>query len=1051
MPDQGGQIDMALNISAWSIRKPIPSLVLFGVLIVLGAVSLKTLPITQMPNIDIPIVTVTIAQTGAAPSELETQVTKNVENAATGVVGVKHVTSSISDGVSVTTIEFQLGTPADRAVNDVRNAMANIRSELPQSIEEPSIQRVEVEGMAIVTYAVSIPSWTTEQVSWFVDDVITGALQGVRGVAQVKRAGGADREIRVSLLPDRLIALGITAADVNEQLRATNVDLTGGRGEVGSGEQTIRMLAGAATIDGLTNSAIVLPGGRRAALKEIATVTDGAAEARSFARLNGSPVVAFGVFRAKGFSDVAVAEAVAKKLQALTNEHPDLSVSEIDSTVRYTKSDYRATMQTLAEGAILAVIVVLIFLRDLRATAISVLAIPLSILPTFWAMDLIGFSLNAVSLLAITLVTGILVDDAIVEIENIVRHIRMGKSPYRAALQAADEIGLAVVATTTTIVAMFVPVSFMGGIAGQYFKQFGLTVAIAVAFSLLVARLITPLLAAYFLRDRQHHAEGHGVIMRHYLRMLEWSLRHRFVTVALAALVFLGSLMVAGSLPLGFLPTNDLSRSVLQIELPPGSTIADTAAAADRITALLAKRPEVRSVYVTGGAAGANGLSVTAGDVRKATIIVELVARRNRSHDQKAFEHDMRATLSAIADIRYSFGNGGGGREFTLILSGPDGAAVEQAALAVERDVRQNVSVLANVVSTVALARPEIRILPRLEEAADLGISGTQIAEVARIAMIGDTSANLAKFSAIDRQVPIRVQLDERARGDLSTLDMLRIRAKNGTVPLATVADVGFGEGPTTIERYDSRRRVAIQADLVGNTPLGEAIEQVMALPSARNLPAGVTIARFGDSEIMEEVFSSFSLAIAAGVLMVLSVLVLLFADAMHPITIIFSMPLSIGGAFLALLLTGNAINLSAIIGFLMLMGIVTKNAILLVDFAITEVASGVERTKALIEAGRKRAQPVIMTTAAMTAGMVPSALGVGEGGAFRSPMAVALIGGLLASTFLSLVFVPAAFTIMDDVGRILSRKLSRFVGPKDEMKLDESDPASPRRSSARH
>ncbi|MGJ5243058.1 efflux RND transporter permease subunit [Bradyrhizobium oligotrophicum] len=708
-------------------------------------------------------------------------------------------------------------------------------------------------------------------------------------------------------------------------------------------------------------------------------------------------------------------------------------MSEIDSTVRYTKADYRATMQTLTEGAILAVVVVLIFLRDLRATAISVLAIPLSILPTFWVMDLIGFSLNAVSLLAITLVTGILVDDAIVEIENIVRHIRMGKSPYRAALQAADEIGLAVVATTMTIVAMFVPVSFMGGIAGQYFKQFGLTVAVAVMFSLLVARLITPLLAAYLLRDPEHHAEGQGSIMRHYVRVLEWSLRHRFVTLALAALVFLGSLVVAGSLSHGFLPTNDLSRSVLQIELPPGSTIADTAATTDRITALLDKRPEVRSVYVTGGAAGANGLSVTAGDVRKATIIVGLVARSDRSHDQKAFEHDMRATLSTIPDIRYSFGNGGGGREFTLILSGPDGAAVEQAALALERDARQNVSVLANVVSTVALARPEIRILPRLEEAADLGISGTQIAEVARIAMIGDISAHLAKFSAIDRQVPIRVQLDERARGDLSTLDMLRIKAKTGTVPLATVADVAFGEGPTTIERYDGRRRVAIEADLVGNTPLGEAIGQVMALPSARNLPAGVTIARFGDSEIMEEVFSSFSLAIAAGVLMVLAVLVLLFADAMHPITIIFSMPLSIGGAVLALLLTGNAINLSAIIGFLMLMGIVTKNAILLVDFAITEVASGVERTKALIEAGRKRAQPVIMTTAAMTAGMVPSALGLGEGGAFRSPMAIALIGGLLASTFLSLVVVPAAFTVMDDAGRMLGRKLSRFIGPKDE------------------
>jgi HAE1 family hydrophobic/amphiphilic exporter-1 len=531
--------------------------------------------------------------------------------------------------------------------------------------------------------------------------------------------------------------------------------------------------------------------------------------------------------------------------------------------------------------------------------------------------------------------------------------------------------------------------------------------------------------------------------MGRYLRMLEWSLRNRFITLALGALIFLGSIMIAGSLQYGFLPTSDLSRSVLLIELPPGSTIADTAATSDRITASLKERPEVRSVYAVGGAAGANGLSVTAGEVRKTTIVIELVARSNRSRDQKAFERDMRAALSAIPDMRYSFGNGGGGREFTLILSGPNGAPVEQAALALEREARQKVSGLANVVSTAALARPEIRIVPRLEEAADLGISGAQIAEAARIATIGDVSAHLAKFSAIDRQVPIRVQLDERTRSDLSTLDMLRIKAKNGTtVPLATVADTGFGEGPTTIERYDRRRRVAIEADLVGNTPLGEAIEQVMALPSARNLPAGVTIARFGDSEIMEEVFSSFSRAIAAGVLMVLAVLVLLFADAMQPITIIFSMPLSIGGAFLALLLTGNAINLSVIIGFLMLMGIVTKNAILLVDFAIAEMASGVERTQALIEAGRKRAQPVIMTTAAMTAGMVPSALGIGEGGAFRSPMAIALIGGLLASTFLSLVFVPAAFTIMDDVGRILSSKLSRLVGPKRRNELDGDEPA---------
>jgi multidrug efflux pump subunit AcrB len=685
--------------------------------------------------------------------------------------------------------------------------------------------------------------------------------------------------------------------------------------------------------------------------------------------------------------------------------------------------------------------VVLIFLRDLRATAISVLAIPLSIVPTFWAMNLLGFSLNAVSLLAITLVTGILVDDAIVEIENIVRHMRMGKSAYRASLQAADEIGLAVVATTMTIVAMFAPVSFMGGIAGQYFRQFGLTVAIAVTFSLLVARLITPLLAATFLRP--HRFEPHGVIMRFYLRMLEWSLRHRFVTVALGAPILMGSLMIAASLPVGFLPTSDLSRSVLQIELPPGATIADTMATAQRITALLRQRPEVSSVYAVGGA-GSYGLSITAGEVRKTTLVIDLVARGDRSGDQKAFERDMRAALGAIPDIRYSFGNGGGGREFTLILSGPDGAAVEQAARAMEREARWKLSVIANVVSTAALARPEIRIVPRLEEAADLGISGAQIAEAVRIATVGEVSANLAKFSALDRQVPIRVQLDERARGDLSTLDALRIKAGTGvTVPLAAVADTGYGEGPTTIERYDRRRRVAIEADLVGSTPLGTAIEQVTALPSGRSLPAGVTIGKFGDSEIMDEVFSSFSRAIAAGVLMVFAVLVLLFADAMQPVTILFSMPLAIGGAFIALLLTGNAINLSVIIGVLMLMGIVTKNAILLVDSAIVEVAGGVERTQALIDAGRKRAQPVIMTTAAMTAGMVPSALGLGEGGAFRSPMAIALIGGLLASTFLSLVFVPAAFTIMDDFGRIVRRRFSRRIGPKAAMELDGDEPWS--------
>ncbi|WP_029006448.1 efflux RND transporter permease subunit, partial [Azorhizobium doebereinerae] len=650
---------MALNVSAWAIRKPIPSLVLFVVLTALGIVHFRSLPVTQMPNIDVPIVMVTITQTGAAPSELETQVTKKVENAISGVAGVKHITSSISDGTSVTTIEFHLETLVDRAVNDTRDAVTKIRSELPQSINEPQIQRVDIEGLPIVTYAVSAPTMTTEEISWFVDDTIARALQGVRGVAQVKRQGGVDREIRVSLDPERLMALGITAAEVSHQLKATNVDLSGGRGRLGTQEQSIRTLAGAATVEALGDTRIVLSNGRYVRLKDLGTVTDGAAEQRVFARLDGRPVVAFGVYRAKGFSDAVVYDRAGRQIKALLAAHPGVQITEIDTTVRYTKSDYQSAMDTLIEGALLAVVVVFLFLRDWRATLITTLAIPLSILPTFWIMDALGFSLNGVSLLAITLVTGILVDDAIVEIENIVRHMRQGKSPYRAAIEAADEIGLAVVATTLTIAAVFAPVSFMGGIAGQYFKQFGITVAIAVLFSLAVARLITPLLAAYFLRDTGHRETHDGFVMRHYITLLGWSVRHRFLTILMGFGVFAGTIFLSTLLSSGFLPVNDISRSLMSLELPPGSTIEETQQVSDRITKIMLSQPEVASVYATAGGGGQGGLSMLAGEVRKAQIIVNLKPRSERTTSQKAFETRISADLKAIPDIRYSWSQDG--------------------------------------------------------------------------------------------------------------------------------------------------------------------------------------------------------------------------------------------------------------------------------------------------------------------------------------------------------------------------------------------------------
>ncbi|MCB4767195.1 efflux RND transporter permease subunit [Ancylobacter sp. Lp-2] len=1041
---------MALNISAWSIRSPIPSIVLFVVLTALGLYTFDRLPVTRMPNIDVPIVTVTVTQPGAAPSELETQVTKRVETAIAGTQGVKHITSSITEGASVTTVEFQLETQVDRAVNDVRDAVTGIRSELPQDIEEPLIQRVDVEGMAIVTYAASAPQMTPDELSWFVDDTVIRALQGVRGVAQVKREGGVDREIRISLNPDKLAALGVTAADVNRQLVATNVDLAGGRGEIGTQEQSVRTLGGALTVADLAETRISLPAtatssSRQVRLADLATVTDGAAEPRIFAQLDGKPVVAFGIYRAKGYSDVDVANRVEEALRQLEAAHPEARITLIDSMVRYTEADYTSAMHTLIEGAVLAIIVVLLFLRDWRATIISATAIPLSILPTFWVMDMLGFSLNGVSLLAVTLVTGILVDDAIVEIENIVRHMRMGKSAYRAAIDAADEIGLAVVATTLTIVAVFAPVSFMGGIAGQYFRQFGITVAVAVLFSLLVARLLTPMLAAYFLREHGHREKPDSALMRGYVRLLRASVRHRFVTVAAGILLFIGSMWLSTLLPSGFIPNADVSRSVLALELPPGSTLDSTRRVVNEVTVLLENQPEVASVFATAGGGATAGPISAAGEVRKATMIVNLKPRAERQDTQKQFEARMQREIAAIPDLRFNFGASGGagpgGREFTVILSGSDGVAVEQAALKLEREIRADVKGLTNVVTSAALERPELRVMPRLSEAAQLGVSVADIAQTVRIATIGDISQNLAKFSAGDRQVPIRVQLDQNARTDLATFRTLKVRTAAGAaVPLDSVADISFATGPTSLDRYDRARRIAIEADLSTGTELGEALAEVYALPAAKNLPVGVTLKEAGDAEIMAEVFGGFATAMGAGVMMVLAVLVLLFANLLQPITILVALPLSVGGAFVALLITNNAMTLPVVIGFLMLMGIVTKNAILLVDFAIDSVKAGHDRTTALIEAGRKRAQPIVMTTIAMAAGMVPSAMGLGEGSDFRAPMAIAVIGGLLASTLLSLVFVPAVFTLMDDFGRWLARLFGRFVGPRDE----PEEPVSP-------
>ncbi len=1027
---------MNWNISAWSIRHPVPSLVLFMVLMVLGTVSFKQLPVTRFPNIDVPIVQVRVSQSGAAPSELETQVAKKVEDAIAGTTGVKHITSTVTEGLSTTVIEFRLETNQDRALNDVKDAIARVRVDLPRTIDEPIVQRLEIEGLPILTYGAKAPAMTLEELSWFVDDVIVRAVQGVKGVSQIQRIGGVEREIRIALDPDRLQAYGVTAGDVNRQLRATNVDLAGGRGEIAGREQAIRTLAGKQTLADLAATTIVLPKGRKVRLDQVGSVTDSFAERRTFAALNKEPVVAFAISRGKGASDTVVAADVEKALIKLRQTHPAVELSIIDTTTGYTQGAYDSTMKTMIEGAILAIIVIILFLRDWRATVIAAIALPLSILPAFWAMDLMGFSLNLVSLLAITIVTGILVDDAIVEIENIVRHTHMGKSAYRAALEAADEIGLAVIAITFTIIAVFTPVSFMGGIAGQYFKQFGLVVAAAVFFSLLVARLITPMLAAYFMRDT-HHEEKAGRLVAAYSRMLFWTVRNRYKSVMLGLAIFAMSIGSFYLLPSGFIPAEDSGRMLLGVELPPGSRVADTQAVTEKVTDVIRQRPEVTSVFVNGGTLLGSGA-----EVRKATLVINMVAKTQRTLSQSDIKEGISRDLANLPDLRFWFLQDNGQRQFSLVVAGRDGVAVNKIAADLTSQARRVTSakgrmLLNNVVSTAELDRPELIVSPRTDVAAELGVSTDAISEAVRIATIGDIGANLAKFDIGDRQVPIRVQLDEKARGDRSVLEQLKVATgANGlgaAVPLATVATFQLNQGPTSIDRYDRQRRVLIGADLIGETPLGDAVKEVLKLSAAKSLTPGVEIRQFGDAEIMVEVFEGFAKAMGAGLMMVFAVLVLLFGSFLQPVTILFSLPLSIGGAIVALAITGKAISLPVVIGILMLMGIVTKNAIMLVDFAVEEIRAGVPRLDAIVDAGRKRARPIVMTTIAMVGGMLPSAIGAGSGGEFRAPMAVAVIGGLISSTVLSLVFVPAVFVVMDDIGGFIWRIFGRFVGRVDE------------------
>ena len=1005
-----------MNVSAWSIRNPIPAILLFALLAFMGTLSFMAMKVQQFMDIDLPSVRVVASLPGAAPALLETEVARKIENALATLQGLKHIYTKVQDGAANITAEFRLEKPTQEAVDDVRDAVARIRSDLPGDLEEPIVAKIDLTGLPILSYTVDSPRLDEEALSWFVDNDLARRLLSVPGVGALNRVGGVDREVRVELDPDRLLALRVTAADISRQLRLIQREDSGGRADLGGAEQSVRTLAKVQTAAELADMDISLSDGRRIRLGQVATVTDTVAERRSAALLDGRPVVGFEVVRSRGAGEVEVAEGVRAELARLKAEHPDIKIVESFNFVDPVEENFVGSMSLLLEGSLLAVLVVWAFLRDWRATLISATALPLSILPTFAAMYLLGFTLNTVTLLSLSLVVGILVDDAIVEIENIMRHLRMGKTPYQAAMEAADEIGLAVIATTFTLIAVFLPTAFMSGVAGKFFVQFGWTAAIAVLVSLVVARLLTPMMAAYLLRPpRRLHDRPRWLDF--VVRLSGFCVRRRWLTLLGAGLFFVGSFALVPLLPTGFLPPDDMSQTQVNLQLPPGSTLEQTLDAAERARVLIARHPQVRLVYTTigGGSAGSDPFMATAQEVRKATLTIRLTERRaRRGVSKQAIERELREALTVIPGIRFTVGLAGANEKYILVLASEDGERLAEHARRVERELR-TIPGIGGVTNTASLVRPELVVRPDFARAAELGVTSAAIAETLRIATSGDYAQSLPKLNLSQRQVPIVVKLPPEARQDLALLSQLTVPGREGPVLIGAIASLTLDSGPAEIDRYDRLRNVNFEIEL-NQQPLGEVEKQALALPSLRQRPPGVIQTTVGDAEVMGELFASFGLAMLTGVLCIYAVLVLLFRDFVQPGTILAALVLSIPGAFLALFVTGSALSMPSMIGLIMLMGIATKNSILLVDYVIlARREHGLNRWEALLDACRKRARPIIMTTLAMGAGMLPIALGIGTDPSFRAPMAIVVIGGLITSTFLSLLVVPVVYTLVDD------------------------------------
>lgn len=1008
---------MHLNLSLWAIRNPTPALVLFVLLTLAGVLGFNAMKVQDLPDLELPTITVTASLPGASPSQLETEVARKLENAVATVQGVRHIYSQLSDGEASLSIEFRLERPLQQALDDVRDAVARVRADLPADLRDPVIKKEQLSGSPILTYSLASTRLDTEALSWFVDNDISKGLLAVRGVGAVSRVGGVSREIRVELDPDKLRALNTTAADISRQLRHIQLQASGGRTTFGGMEQSVRTIATVSSAAEIAALDLSLSDGRRIRLDQVALVTDTSTEPRSAAFLDGKAVVGFEIVRALGYGEPEVALGVRAALEHLQQQRPDIQLTEVFNLIDPVTENYQGSMQLLYEGALLAVIVVFLFLRDWRATFIAATALPLSVIPTFAVMHLMGFSLNTVTLLSLSLVVGVLVDDAIVEIENIERHLLMGKRPLQAAIDAADEIGLAVIATTFTLIAVFLPTAFMSGVIGKFFVQFGWTAAVAVLFSLLVARLLTPMMAANLLKAPSQPVKPEPGWIRDYLALMHWCLAHRAITTSAALAFFCGGLFLASQLAGDFLPADDHRQTQVKLTLQPGSTLEDSIRLAEQARRIVAKHPQVTQVYTAIGSSNAGGEDeeiTSASGVGTAVLTLTLTHRNKRPglHKQQ-IDQQLRDLLAVLPGVRVKVGMGSG-ETYSLVLASEDSRLLEQHALKVESELR-SVAGIGAVISSASLVRPELIIRPDFAKAADLGVTAFSIADTLRIATAGDYDQDLAKLDLSKRQIPILVRLNDAARADVDSLRRLPVPGARGAVALENVATLQLSSGPSQISRFNRMRNISFEVEL-NNQALGEVEQAILALPSIKNMPAGIQQNALGDAEMMRELATGFAIAMLTGVLCIYLVLVLLLKDLFQPLTILAALVLSVPGAFLALFITDSTLSLPAMIGLIMLMGIATKNSILLIDYIVLARSEHqLSRTQAIVDACRKRVRPIVMTTVAMGVGMLPIALGMGGDPSFRAPMAIVVIGGLITSTYLSVLVIPVLYSCIDD------------------------------------